>query len=85
MIFYTINKLWRYSNKMARIKVQDKNVTVKETKIIDGKKYKLADVYPNYGFYEGHKSAKGYVKLLKEQGFKARVIAGVNWSAVYMR
>lgn len=47
--------------------------------------YELADIFSNYSSFEGHKNAKNYAKVLREQGFKSKVVAKTNATGVYLK
>jgi len=47
--------------------------------------YKLSEVFPNYGTFEGHKQAKNLAVQLREEGYFAIVVAKTNASGVYFR
>lgn len=63
----------------------EKKVTVPERKKFGGKRYELADVFPNYGAYQGHKTAKSFAQNLRSRGYAARVEAHSGYTAVYHR
>ena len=63
-----------------------KRVTIPERKSFGlGPKYSLNDVFPNYGNYTGHRTAKGLATQLREQGYDARVDPHSGYTAVYAR
>jgi len=58
---------------------------VPERKKFSGKGYELAEVFPNFGPYKGHRNALGFAEQYREQGMLARVEAHSGYSAVYVR
>jgi len=63
----------------------EKKVIVPEHKIFSGSRYELADIFPNYGSYNGHKTAKNLANDLRAKGNKARIVAYSGFTAVYVR
>jgi hypothetical protein len=61
----------------------EKKVVIPEKKKFGSKPYTLSDVYPNYGGYRGHKTAKQFAEYLRGQGYSARVVAHSGFTAVY--
>lgn len=59
--------------------------TIPEKRKFEGKQYSLAEVFPNYGSFKGHKEALAYARQIREYGGKARVIAHSGFSVVYGR
>jgi len=59
--------------------------TVPEKKKFDGKSYSLVDVFPNYGGLNGHRTAIGMAKQIRNTGRSARVDAHSGFTAVYSR
>jgi len=58
-------------------------VTIPERKKIAGYTYELAEVFANYGGRNGHRTALGYAKHLRERGYKARTEAHSGYTVVY--
>ena len=63
----------------------EKRVIMPERKKFNGKWYELAEVFPNYGGYRGHKAALAYAATSRAQGLKARVEAHSGYSVIYVR
>ena len=63
----------------------EKKVNVPKRKKFGGRSYELADIFPNYGGYNGHKAAKNYAQDLRARGYAARVEAHSGYTVVYYR
>jgi len=62
----------------------EKKVVVPEKKKFGKQKYDLADVFPNYGSYTGHKTALYFAEHIRgHRGHTARVVARSGFTAVY--
>jgi hypothetical protein len=62
----------------------EKKVAVPEKKKFGKQNYDLADVFPNYGGHNGHKTAKDFAGYIRgTQGHAARVVAYSGFTAVY--
>ncbi len=59
--------------------------TVPNKKKLDGKVYELVDIFPNYAGLNGHRTAVGMAKDLRQRGKQARIDAHSGFTAVYSR
>ena len=63
----------------------EKKVTIPEHKSFGGKRFGLAEVFPNYGAHQGHKTALGFAADQRAKGHQARVEAHSGFTCIYVR